>query len=264
MSQIICHPEQMLGIFDSPRFAKMALENTEKYKSNDPFPHISFDNFLSPSITKAIVDAFPQPNDIDWVNRNSDYTIKKYQHDETKLSPVIRQMLREFNSRQFILFLETLTGIDNLLPDPYFIGGGAHFGGTGDFLKIHADFNWHHKLQAHRRINVLLYLNEGWQEAWGGALELWDKEMTRAVKSYYPLFNKLVVFSTSEDSNHGHPHPLTCPAGVYRRNLNLYYYTTRRDESEIHAPHFTLYKTEASPFAMEVAQKYRELGQTVE
>ena len=59
-------------------------------------------------------------------------------------------MLREFNGRQFTLFLETLTGIDNLIPDPYFIGGGIHLSGPGDFLKIHADFNWHHKLQAYR------------------------------------------------------------------------------------------------------------------
>ena len=38
-----------------------------------------------------------------------------------------REMLREFNSRQIYAFsFETLTGIDCLLPDPYFIGGGVH------------------------------------------------------------------------------------------------------------------------------------------
>ena len=97
------------------------------------------------------------------------------------MPPLLREMLREMNSRQFVLFLETLTGIENLLPDPYFIGGGVHISGRGDFLKIHADFNWHHKLQAYRRVNALLYLSDDWQPEWEGAIEFWDREMTRAV-----------------------------------------------------------------------------------
>ena len=48
---------------------------------------------------------------------------QKMQFDEVKLPLEVRLILREFNSKQFLLFLETLTGIDNLIPDPYFIGG---------------------------------------------------------------------------------------------------------------------------------------------
>ncbi len=141
-------------------------------------------------------------------------------------------MLRELNSRQFVLFLETLTGIDNLIPDPYFIGGGAHMAGRGDFLKIHADFNWHHKLQAHRRVNALLYLNENWHEEWGGALEFWNKDMTGVVVSISPLFNRLAIFNVGIDSNHGQPQPNECPEDENRKALNLYYYTTDRDDGE--------------------------------
>jgi hypothetical protein len=39
-------------------------------------------------------------------------------------------------SRQFLLFLETLTGIKGLIPDPYYIGGGAMTAGDGDKLDI--------------------------------------------------------------------------------------------------------------------------------
>jgi hypothetical protein len=247
-----------LGIFDDPKFAKLAVENSQKYRSADPFPHIFFDGFLDEKLAIAIENAFPMPDQIGWIERDNANNKRRYQHDETKLPSLIRQMLRELNSRQFLLFLETLTGIDNLLPDPYFIGGGAHMSGAGEFLKIHADFNWHHKLQAHRRVNVLLYLTRDWREEWGGHLELWDKGMARKVVSVSPIFNRLMIFSTSEDSNHGQPHPNACPPNVYRKVLNLYYYTSRRDESEIAAPHFTLYKTEASPFAMELAKEYRD------
>ncbi len=250
-----------LGVFDDPKYAKLAVDNASRYQGADPFPHICFDDFIDPKLCAAVNEAFPEPDSIDWVVRDHKNTLKRYQHDETRLPATLRLMLRELNSRQFVLFLETLTGIDNLLPDPYFTGGGAHFAGTGDFLNIHTDFNWHHKLQAHRRVNALLYLNPGWKEEWHGALETWDKGMTRPVNAYFPNFNRLVVFSTTENSNHGHPHPLTCPPGVYRRALNLYYYTTRRDEAETVAPHFTNYKTQASTFAMELGEDYRKSAQ---
>ena len=161
------------------------------------------------------------------------------------------------NSRQFVLFLETLTGIENLLPDPYFTGGGVHISGEGDFLKIHADFNWHHKLQAYRRVNALLYLSDDWQPEWEGAIEFWDREMTGAVDRALPIFNRLVVFSTGEHSNHGQREPNRCPPDVYRKVLNLYYYTTARHDQDMDDPHFTLYKQSASEFAQQLGDDYR-------
>lgn len=249
-----------LGAFDDPRFAGMAVKHAETYRTADPYPHIVLDNFLDEDLADALAAAFPAGDSIDWVKRDNENNRRRYQHDETKVPSLLRQMLREFNSRQFVLFLETLTGIDNLLPDPYFIGGGVHMSGRGDFLKVHADFNWHHKLQAHRRVNALLYLNRGWKEEWAGAVEFWNKEMTAAVDSALPTFNRLVVFSTTEDSNHGQPRPNDCPPDEFRKVLNLYYYTTHRDASEMEAPHFTLYKTDNSPFAVQLGADYRNTG----
>jgi 2OG-Fe(II) oxygenase superfamily len=249
-----------LGVFDNPKYAEIAVARAREYQSAGPFPNIALDNFLPVELARALSAAFPQQRDISWVERDNQNNRRRYQHDETKLPGLIREMLRELNSRQFILLIETLTGIQSLLPDPYFIGGGAHMSGTGDFLKIHADFNWHHKMQAHRRVNALLYLTEGWLPEWGGALEMWDKDMTHPVVSNLPLFNRLVVFSTGEHSNHGQRLPNTCPLGVSRKVLNLYYYTTRRDDEDMADPHFTLYKPEASTFAMELGNEFRRSG----
>jgi hypothetical protein len=249
-----------LGVFDDARYAQLAVQRAGEYAAAAPFPNMVFDEFLPAPLAHALSAAFPLHADISWVERDNVNNRRRYQHDETRLPRLIRGMLREFNSRQFTLFLETLTGIPCLLPDPYFIGGGAHMSTTGDFLKIHADFNWHHKLQAHRRVNALLYLAERWEPEWQGALELWDKGMTGPVVSHLPIFNRLVVFSTGENSNHGQRLPNLCPAGVYRKVLNLYYYTTARDDGDLAAPHFTLYKPEASSFAMELGSQYRKSG----
>src|SRR5215510_16356522 len=120
----------------------------------------------------------------------------------------------------------------------YFIGGGPHLAGRGDFLNIYADFNWHHS-----------------------HLELWNLDMTRCERSIAPLFNLMVAFKVADGSNHGQPKPLTCPPEVYQRALNLYYYTTHRDVDEIIDPHFTMYKTAASPHAVELREDYRKSGQ---
>src|SRR5688572_6732331 len=185
-----------LGVFDDPAYARLAVDNSATYQSASPFAHGVFENFLPEVLARALSQAFPAPGDISWVERDNANNRRRYQHDETRLPALLREMLREFNSRQFVLFLETLTGIDNLIPDPYFIGGGVHISGTGDFLKVHADFNWHHKLQAYRRVNALLYLSDDWKPEWKGALEFWNKEMTKAEVSSLPIFNRLVVFST--------------------------------------------------------------------
>jgi Rps23 Pro-64 3,4-dihydroxylase Tpa1-like proline 4-hydroxylase len=247
-----------LGMFDSPRYAQLAVSNATRYQTAEPFPHIAIDNFIDDDLADQIIQAFPVPEgDAGWVVRDNKNNRRKFQTDETLMSRPLREVLREFNSRQFLLFLETLTGIDNLLPDPYFIGGGIHISGAGDFLNVHADFNWHHKLQAHRRVNALLYLNRGWKEEWNGALELWDRDMKQAIDVIYPQFNRLVVFNVTDYSHHGQPKPNACPPNEYRKVLNLYFYTTQRDAAEITDPHFTVYKTEASPNAVELGTNYR-------
>ena len=108
-------------------------------------------------------------------------------------------------------FLEGLTTIQGLIPDPYFIGGGYHETGRGGKLGIHADFRINEQLHLHRRLNVIIYLNERWQPEWGGALELWDREMKEKCREVMPVFNRCVIFNTDANSFHGHPDPLQRP-----------------------------------------------------
>ena len=75
-----------------------------------------------------------------------------------------------------------------------------------------------------RCINLIVFLNPGWDDSWGGALELWDRDMTQCVVSVAPRFNRAVLFDTDKTSFHGHPEPLVCPPGRTRRSMALYYY----------------------------------------
>ena len=115
-------------------------------------------------------------------------------------------------------------------------------GRAGGFLKVHADFNRHDRLQLDRRLNGILYLNQDWEQEWGGDLQLWSTDMSRCEKSVLPVFNRFLVFATLDDANHGHPDPLRCPPNRARRSMALYYYTNGRPAGEANPDHTTVFK----------------------
>lgn len=80
-----------------------------------------------------------------------------------------RAFVKYLNSQEFLSVLETISGIHGLHADPD-LRGGIHAIGRGGFLKLHTDFNWHSKLAMHRRLNLLVYLNEHWERGWQGGL----------------------------------------------------------------------------------------------
>lgn len=217
-----------------------------RYQSADPFPHIVLDGLFEDAALERVLAEFPKPEEMRWMRFDSP-TEKKlgYYHEHSTIAPSVRSFLDAMNGFEMLLFLEALTGIEGLIPDPYFGGGGLHQIEAGGFLKIHSDFNVHPKLKLDRRVNMLVYLNKEWREEWGGDLELWNASMTERKQKIAPRFNRTVVFSTTDTSFHGHPHPLASPPGITRKSVSLYYYTAGRPEEERSAPHDTIFKEPA-------------------
>jgi len=215
----------------------------EQYANAQPFPHIVIDGLFDDADLDAVLDDFPTAETMRWVRFDNPLEKKLgFSHEQSVVSDTIRRFLDAMNGFEMLLFLEQLSGIEGLIPDPYFGGGGLHQIEPGGFLKIHADFNVHPKLHLDRRLNMLTYLNKGWRDEWGGHLELWDSEMQNCRVKIAPLFNRTVVFSTTDTSFHGHPHPLASPGGVTRKSVSLYYYTAGRPESERSEPHNTIFR----------------------
>ena len=228
--------------FDRDRLAAVAERHAPGYSTAAPFPHCVIDDFLPPDVLDRVIDEFPRPGDIEWRSYNTGREVKLATRDETQLGPFTRHLLSQFNSSVMVEFLEKLTGIEGLVPDPHYYGGGLHQIERGGHLKVHADFNWHERLLLDRRINLLLYLNKDWEEEYGGHLELWNHDMTERGDRILPVFNRCVVFNTTDFAMHGHPDPLSCPEGRTRRSMALYYYTNGRPRSEIGDPHNTLFR----------------------
>lgn len=208
---------------------RIGEELSQAYCFAEPFPHMVADNFLPEVMARAALDHFPREalgSDRVFEAGYAGQHKRQIMPDECDASA--RQIFQFFNSRPMIEFLEGLTSIQGLIPDPYYTGGGYHETARGGKLGIHADFRINEQLHLQRRLNVIIYLNEGWDEAWGGDLELWDRKMQAMQLKVTPLFNRVVIFNTDADSYHGHPEPLQTPDGVMRRSIALYYYTASR------------------------------------
>jgi hypothetical protein len=227
--------------FDRDELIRLADEKREQYASAAPFPHIVMDDFLPEEVLDQVLAEFPSP-DQDWFAFDSPLERKLASKDDSVMGPATRGLLWAFNSPIFCEFLERLTGIEKLVPDAHFEGGGLHQIVRGGHLKVHADFNRHPKNDLERRLNVLLYLNRDWKDEYGGALELWSRDMARREARILPYFNRCVVFSTTSTSYHGHPDPLTCPEGETRKSMALYYYTKERPAQEDAETHNTLFQ----------------------
>lgn len=227
-------------VLDPEKLTPLAVSLASQYSTAEPFPHVVIDDFLPANVLRKVADSFPQADEIDWHRSANPRQQKLAAEDETQISDDARRLLYQLNSATFMKFLEALTGIDGLIPDPYFAGGGLHQIERGGYLKIHADFNRHPKFGLERRLNLLLYLNDDWKEEYGGHLELWNRDMTQSVRRILPIFNRCVIFNTTDFSYHGHPEPLTCPRGMTRKSLALYYYSNGRPAEEASNKHGTL------------------------
>lgn len=198
----------------------------ERYANAAPYPHIVLDELFDPTMLTQVAREFPDlPRDSRSIGYDDPNQVKFASRGTAQFPPLTAQLLTYLNSPAFIGFLGAMTGIDGLLPDPTFEGGGLHEIQRGGFLKIHADFDKHRVSGNYRRLNALLYLNEDWAESYGGELQLWSRDMSECAKKIAPIFNRLVVFTTDDTSYHGHPELLTCPPERRRRSLALYYYT---------------------------------------
>ena len=193
-----------------PRLSALAA----RYRENQPCPHILLKDFLAPATALAMAAQFPQPPAMPGRNTNTPTKTSWEWRSASSFPPALAAVTDELNSPEFVAWISELTGIPNLMSDPMLEGGGLHQSGPGGYLNVHTDFSMHHfHTNWRRRVNLILYLNPGWREEWGGALELWEQNMTRCAAKYSPLLNHALIFTTDERSLHGFPDPLTCPEG---------------------------------------------------
>ncbi|MEH6697584.1 MAG: 2OG-Fe(II) oxygenase [Brevundimonas sp.] len=199
------------------------------YRTNAPFPNTCIDDFLPADVLAQVLAALPDPDT--YAPRDKTGNLGKsaaHKMAAENYPDVLHNLVQEMNGRVVLEWLTRLTGINALLGDPYMHCGGIHQTRKSGFLHVHADYTYLPDIRLDRRLNVLLYLNPGWKDEWGGHLGLWNADGSKLQRKIAPVANRLCIFNTDDNSLHGHPEPLAAPEGVTRNSLAMYYYTAGR------------------------------------
>ena len=231
---------------DCAKKIKNAINGVEFFE--EPFKHAVIDNFFPVDFAKNLLTNFPAVDSPIWERSNdADIEIKLRTKWESEFDTPdgIVDAVRILNSSLILNAMSSLIGIDKLIPDPYFSGGGLNVTVSGGLLDVHIDGNYHDASGLNRRINAIIYLNPGWKEGWGGEFGLYDSTGDNLIKKVAPIYNRLVIFDTNDYSYHGLPDPLNFPKEEVRKSIILYYYTKEsRPASQIAVsePHSALWK----------------------
>ena len=245
---VLANTRDSLATLDAlnPSVRERAAELGTAFAANAPFPHVVIDEFLDHRVALQLLEEFPAFERGNFVGDDGKPGPKSAFRLMHRLGPTFAALDRTIQSAAFLELLGRLTNIDRLLYDPFYLGGGTHENRSGAALDPHVDFNYHPSERWHRRLNLLLYLNTQWQADWGGALQLFADPRSDPVPpvAIEPVFNRCVIFATTERSWHGFD-AVRIPKGHVtprsRKSIALYFYTRERPAEEVGPRHSTLY-----------------------
>jgi hypothetical protein len=230
---------------DRARFARA-------FRDARPFRHVVIDGFFDAAACRRLLADFPHFEARYALNEMGHVGGKAVRMDVREISDAYRELDHYIQTPEFLTLVSEITGIPALLYDPDYTGGGTHENVEGQGLEAHVDFNYHPRTGWHRRLNLIVYLNPEWEDSWGGSLELqsdpWDPAGNE-VKRVLPLFNRCVIFETSEASWHGFSR-IALPPGrgdLSRKSFAIYLYTRERPDAETAPAHATVYVPEGRP-----------------
>lgn len=195
------------------------------FRAAQPFPHVVIPDFirLPPA---DVLGSFPDMDTPGWRLHLNAYEAEKSTFSNLDLMPEpLASMVRDLNSPAYLQFLERLTGIKALLPDPYLQGAGLHRTGPGGVCAPHTDGQLNERLSIFRRVNTLIYLNPGWQPDDGGSLEFYSgRRGLKIERSVVPTWGTCVIFQSDARSVHGFTQAIA--PGHSRLAVAVYHYTS--------------------------------------
>lgn len=229
----------------NPEVTGQVDRHAAQFRTAKPFRHVVLDDFFDPGTAGELLAQFPEFARGNARTENGTLGNKSTVEAIRELGPAYAALDDAIQSREFLDIIGRITGIPDLLYDRWYFGGGTHHNRAGQDLDPHVDFNRHPIEGWHRRLNLIVYLNHEWDDAWGGSFELHSDPHSpdNQITLITPLYNRCVIFETTESSWHGFRR-IAPPPGhedVSRKSIALYFYTRERPAEETADTHSTIY-----------------------
>jgi Rps23 Pro-64 3,4-dihydroxylase Tpa1-like proline 4-hydroxylase len=215
----LCGPEKVFNLPPATTAAKL-------YGEALPYPHLVIDDFFDPEILAQISLEVGEQK----VNFNKVFS-DAFQRNKTistgdAVPPLISVIASKFAASGMLRYLEQVTGLRRLIPDPHYNAdyGYYHIVGAGGILGSHVDHSRHNTLHVPHVLNLVVYLSKDWNEQDGGALCFYDETGKQVVKRVPCHHNRAIIFACTPTAYHG-VDPIPESANRRRHSLYFAYYT---------------------------------------
>jgi hypothetical protein len=231
-----------------------------EYGNAAPFPHVVMDGLFPPQLLDRVVGEMSSMSSSQWMLVETKFQERmRRMRSGVELGAAGAELVSVLHSAAFLYLLSEITGIWQLLPDPYLQGGGYAAMKRGDFFKIHSDRNVAYETGLTRRLAMIVFLNKSWDPRYNGQLELWNCDASRCDVSIEPLYNRTVLFEVADPNYHGVPAQIECPEDRSRKSFIVYYHTVgiggksaAKPRSSAFAPNFYRESSKLRVWAREV------------
>lgn len=132
-------------------------------------------------------------------------TLREYKYIGVQMNwynKVVEEIIYAFQDPKVVGTISEITGIRPLYPDATLYAAGISLMAKDNFLNPHVDNSHDGAGKRYRALNLLYYVTPGWQESYGGNLELWDLGVRYPCRTIPAKFNSLVIMATHKESWH--------------------------------------------------------------
>jgi Rps23 Pro-64 3,4-dihydroxylase Tpa1-like proline 4-hydroxylase len=154
---------------------------------------------------------------------------------ETLADP-IRDLVLAFADQEVANEIAKIIGKRRLEADTQLYNGGLSVMMPGDYMCPHLDNSHDYSRVRHREVVVLFYLSPGWQQDYGGHLELWNRRRGGKARMVPFSSNRMVIMEASERSWHS-VGLITGP--LARDSLTTYFYAPATEKAPVRLTRFT-------------------------
>ncbi|MDC1174155.1 2OG-Fe(II) oxygenase [Bacteriovoracaceae bacterium] len=227
-----------MGVIDLNKYKDNIELDREKFVSCDPYPCVILDDFLDEEAVAGVDKEI-----LELSNKKTSAAEKVFHpfiHINAKVWGTVRKqgftkkmenIVSSLQTPSFLEYLENLTGVRNLIADKELKTGGYVIHKEGGCVNLHVDHRAHpYEKTWSRKVLLLLYFNENYQDEYNGHLELWDPKAKEQKLKVAPHFNRCVIQTIEDGYVHGLPEVMNFPEGDCRKALVLWYYVDEGKE----------------------------------